>query len=490
MTPWKLMKNILRLIFMVVGIGLALSITANIITPWIQGKELEVFLGFLDWLRLNWILSLELFSLWLLLSYYAWMSEKNTQFMKIWELVKPAKKLRADDFRIQKFSGAYLFRNSNAIIEESLRSGNNVLITGKPKSGKTRAAFRAIKILDNVYVIKPKPERIEIEGIRLPYNFRKRRVVCFLDDLDYFIETGIESVIEKLRQSCKHLTVVATCRSGLELHLATNELSPLINVLTKLELEDISEDEGRELAKAAGLKWKVDQFDGTPGSVILDLQDMRNKYSRLGESKIILKAMKLLREGGIVIYDVQHIKDVCLSIFEVPQEKLRRYNWDEIVAPLVENGFITTVKDTLYIYPAYLDSCVYDYEPKEDLAQLIQLIQLLVANTDFGGLLRLGYGFFDRKEFEDARVCFTEAFTISPHYVSAHNALGLTLTKLAENEEAIGRPDRAESLYKEAAQEYGMAISHSGGVFTFLADEDSRTGFLKVAVFNIIQHIV
>ena len=49
MTLWKLIKSILRLIFMVVGIGLALSIIGNIITPLIQGKELEVFLVFLDW---------------------------------------------------------------------------------------------------------------------------------------------------------------------------------------------------------------------------------------------------------------------------------------------------------------------------------------------------------------------------------------------------------------------------------------------------------
>ncbi len=29
-------------------------------------------------------------------------------------------------------------------------------------------------------------------------------------------------------------------------------------------------------------------------------------------------------------------------------------------------------------------------------------------------------------------------------------------------------------------QEYGMSITHSAGVFTFLADEDSRTGFLYI----------
>jgi len=247
----KAIKQVPSLIIVVIGLGLLVSVVGNYVFNWLLGKELRIFEEIIRLYTSYWMFLAILLAIILAISLYAWIREKKAEFRKIWAIYKPVKKLTPGDFKIQKYKQAYINRKSNRIIENLLKNGKYVLIAGKPKIGKTRTAYEGLKIikkLENFSVIKPRPEKIdEIAKIKNPPPSDKK-FILFLDDLESFIGRNIEYVIDGLKEKSKKLIVVATCRTGKELDLVKRELPYLYREFTNIELEEISEEDGRELA--------------------------------------------------------------------------------------------------------------------------------------------------------------------------------------------------------------------------------------------------
>jgi Flp pilus assembly protein TadD len=449
---------VFSLIFVVIGLGLLENVVGNYVFNWLLGKELRIFEEIIRLYNSYWMFLAILIAIFLVILLYAWIRQKKAEFRNIWAIYKPVKKLTPGDFKIQKYKQAYINRKSNRLIENLLKNGKYVLITGKPKIGKTRAAYegtKTIKKLENFSVIKPRPEKIdEIEKIKIP-PLSNKNVILFLDDIECFVGRNIDDVIDGLKEKSKKLIVVATSRTGKELDLVKKELPSLYREFTNIELEEISENEGRELAKFAGLH--LERFDGTPGTIILDMNDMVERYKEAGDDKNILKSLKLLREGNLFVYRELRVKDVCRNIFELSDEMLRKFNWDRIINNLMENGFITRDEDIIDIYPSYLDECVYDYNPS--LRDLRKLKTILTRMGDSGSLFYLGNSFDYKEDFIQAKDCYLEALKIYPKYASAHNNLGNVLLKLGEAEKARGMYDEAVKYYKEAEENFRKAIS-------------------------------
>lgn len=388
---------------------------------------------------------------------YSWLKERKNELAKVkCELVKG---LTPEDFGIQKYKKAHVSRESDATIESLLEKNEEyILITGKPKIGKTRASYEAIRKFENFLLIKPRPEEIEIEKIIFP-PWSNKNLILFLDDLEEFIDMGIEHVINILKKKSKKLIVVATCRTGEELNRVKTEI---YRQFTTVELEEISEGDWKILIgdirkEDKNLERNLrQQFDGTPGSATLDLEDMRRRYKGAGDSQVILKSLKLLRSGNLFLYKEDRVKDVCRDIFDLPSEKIGKYSWDGLINNLKENSFITIDKDIIDIYPSYLDSCVYDYDPSPE--DLTKLKDLLVSVSDSKSLLYLGNEFIRKKDLSSAKECCSKALKINPRHASAHNQLGYISIKLGEIEESKARYGEAEKLYKEAEKEYRRTI--------------------------------
>ncbi|CAD7766967.1 MAG: hypothetical protein DNFNHJIP_00372 [Candidatus Argoarchaeum ethanivorans] len=329
----KTIQWVLKSFFGVIVLGLLLGIASNYISPWLRGKELMIFEEFIGLCRSYWMVLTFFLAIISIFWVYDWVRERKDEFRKIWEFYKPIKKLTPEDFKIQKYKKVYISRKSDVTIENILKNGKHILITGKPKVGKTRASYEAIEKLENFSVIKPRSEEIEIEKIKIP-TLSNKNFILFLDDLERFIGRNIDEVINGLKEKSKKLIVVATCRTGKELDLVKKELPSLYREFTNIELKKISEEEGRELAKLAGLH--LERFDGTPGTIILDMNDMIERYKEARDGQDILKSLKLLREGNLFVYSVLRVKDVCRDIFESSDEMLRRSNWDRIINNLTE----------------------------------------------------------------------------------------------------------------------------------------------------------
>lgn len=457
---WKGVKWVLKVFFGLILLTLGLNIASDYISPWLRGKELRIFEEFIRLCGSYWTFLVLGLAIIVVILFYAWVRERKNEFRKIWEFCKQTKKLTPEDFKIQGYKKARIPRKSDTTIENLLRNGKYILITGKPKIGKTRASYEAIKKLENYSVIKPRPQEIGIEKIKIP-PLSNKNFILFLDDLQRFIGKNVDYVIDRLKKKSKKLIVVANCRTGEELDLVREEILSLHREFTNIELEEISKDDCKKLVddikkEDKKFKWKTKQFDGTPGSVTLDLEDMKERYKKTGDGKVILKTLKLLREGNLFLYKETRVKDICRNIFELPVEMLRRYNWEEIINNLKESSFITLDEDTIDIYSAYLDVCVYDYDPS--LNDLMKLKNILIRARDSGSLFYLGNGFYYKEDFSHAKNCYLEALKIYPKYASAYTSLGYVLTKLGEAEEAKGRHDEAERLYEEAIEKYREAI--------------------------------
>ena len=455
---WKIIKLMGSFIFGSIVVGLIVAISGNIIYERIphEWKE-EMISNLIKFCSIHMIGLVALVPVFFVITIYAWKKEKEDEFRKIWEFYEPVKKLTPENFKIQGYKKAHRPRKSDTTIENSLKNEEYILITGKPKIGKTRASYEAIKKLENFSVIKPKPEEAEIEKIKIP-PWSNKNLILFLDDLERFVDKKTEYVIDSLKKKSKKLIVVATCRTGEELDLVKTEM---YRQFTTIELEVISENERKMLLEDIkkedkNFKWNPEQFDGTPGSITLDLGDMKERYKSAKDGKVVLRALKLLRGGNLFLYKESRVKDVCENIFELPPEKTKKYIWDEIINNLKEGSLITMDEGIIDIYAAYLDICVYDYDPS--INDLMKLKNMLIGVNDPGSLFYLGNGFLYKNDFVHAKDCHLAALRIYPNYALAHNGLGYASTKLGESEEAKGKYNEAEELYKKAIDEYREAI--------------------------------
>jgi hypothetical protein len=133
-------------------------------------------------------------------------------------------------------------------------------------------------------VIKVPPK--DVEHVRFP--LLKRNYFVFFDDLNKFSDVNFDFnlFLKKIKAKSKDLIVVSTCRSGDEYISVKDKsmqfLKSTFTTVVNLDEYELNKSEGEELAREAGVTWKPDQFLGTPGSVLLDIDDMRNRYRNSG----------------------------------------------------------------------------------------------------------------------------------------------------------------------------------------------------------------
>ena len=378
-------------------------------------------------------------------------------------LYKKAKKLQQSGFGIhnphETTKEVYKRKKSDDEIENYLKDSEDVLIIGMPKAGKTRSAYQAIKsVLPEFYAIKPPAEKLSDFTILPP----KKNYLIFFDDLNKFADVNFDfrRFLDKFNGRSKRMIVLSTCRSGDELDDFKGKSMEFFRRFKIVDLNDylLNEAEGEQLAEDVGVEWKPEQFNGTPGSVILDDEDMKERYKHLDDSqKAILWTCKLLRSANIFMYKKGLIKNVCAHIFET---EIDEPNWINSINRLESNSFITKPKrgfNNINVYDSTLDSVLYDYSPEDHLPPLLAL---LVELKNAEHLFYLGNSFDEKKDYENAEKCYRKSSEFNPDYAEAHNNLGNLLDDL-------GRYDEAEKEYREAIRidpDYAEAHNNLGNL--------------------------
>ncbi len=380
----------------------------------------------------------------------------------------------------------YLYRVADAEARECLRAAARresddgpfgICVLGPAMIGKTRLAWEAMQAeLPDWWLL-----RWPAEG---PLSFdlaalRGARVVFWLDDLEKYASLSLAPTLNdlprRLRQIGARFIVVATCRDGEGARRAAVHLRPLLEHLLPIRPAEIGENEiawHTAALKYHGVKLQPDQFDGTPGSVVLAVLRMAHeRYPALPKNaQRILRAMRLLRSAGIHRYAESRVRATAADVFGLePQE------WRRARRALARAGFIRLEPDPsgkayllVPVADVYLDEAVPDSMPPGiDISDgWRELEKSLTQRQDADALTQLGLAFLERPigsasvNKQHAEACFRAALSAYRRQ-SAHAAWAIAQHHLALthwHQAQTARPEERGVLLAQAIAAYRLAL--------------------------------
>ena len=303
-----------------------------------------------------------------------------------------------------------------------------ICIVGKPTMGKTRLAWEAM--------------RAELPGWTLvkwshnPPSFdypaqRGRRVVLAIDDAQEYANaneaTTLNSLPEAFRAVDARLVIVVTCRDGNDWENACKTLGKLLERLTPVSLTEITDAQADQLAallKDAGEETQREQFDNTPGSLLLGVARMRDeRYPKLLEpAKKLLRTLKLLRSARIYDYPAPRVRAAAADLFQ-----LADLDWTSARDAALRAGFLrlgeldeSGERALAPVADVYLERAVLDYPvPGAQMADdWPALKQSLTRRRDAAALNSLGNAFSEyplgnlRANRQHAETCYRAALEV------------------------------------------------------------------------------
>ena len=383
----------------------------------------------------------------------------------------------------------YIEREAEARAHLALQQHGGVIIIGRPRSGKTRLAWRLLHERPEALVVIPNSSEppVAFES----WGLTGEDVVLFFDDLH---EPAMSMSSRPLdwRRRLKEATgrpclLICTTRDGKDWERIQDNQMRLLRVLGRdtriftsqvvendeVKGEDLSRAQGWELAQALGLSSeKFDRrFDGTPGSITLDLDDMKRRYKRLREESLGTVPMSRLLNSAKLLY-VAHQPRRRGSLLRTVAEQIRGEGrigpdtWDALKRRTQEEGFGQfDSNDEFQTYRPYLEECV-EYEPSAEETEA--LLPILINAEDYDGLLYLGDTLREERRLSPAERAFR--VSIDGGNKTAYVDLGRVLA------EQPGRETEAEQAYRQAI-DAGIDAGIEGaynGLGLLLAEQPGR----------------
>lgn len=250
----------------------------------------------------------------------------------------------------QYIKETYLPREADEAARQALRAAMNrtggaplsICVFGRPMLGKTSLAFETMCAELTGWTLVHWSHGIQPEELDFAIQ-QHTKLVFWLDDLnEYASQTEAPMLLDLPRRfetPIRHLVIIATCRDGEEQTRVQTTLGSLLERLTPVYPTTITERQADALTAdvaRAGLEAQRQQFDGTPGSLLLGVNRMLWRYKQLGkETQRLLLAMKLLRSAGIYSYPVPRVRSTAVNVFHMDAQQ-----WQEALEQSVIQGFL------------------------------------------------------------------------------------------------------------------------------------------------------
>ena len=404
----------------------------------------------------------------------------------------------------------YYQRDEDNLVRSSLTDQTNVLISGPPLSGKTRAVYQALKNVKKRYdVLIPRFCDINLETFIFPRHFKFwRKWVIFIDDLHRFVELKNFEHLFKVAKE-KSVTMVATCRSGMEYDKAKNKMiekgMDIEKVFSqKVELGIITEEVGEEIAGNVGIKWAEVKFNGTVGSIFMPLLEMEKRFGEIEHTeKTILRGIRNLYLCGVYeerqVFPLKWIKMVA----QKSGLKGEDYKWTGWLEDLKAKEFLTFEKDKVKIEEVYLE---YIVEPAGEKSPLELFAEMLpVFSREPEALFRLGNRAYDFginelekalfmkiaiKAFEESlKVRTLELFPMD--YAMTQNNLGNAYRTLSKVEGKAENCRKAIKAFEESLKvrtlehfpiQYATTQNNLGIAYGTLSEVEGKAENIKKAI--------
>lgn len=355
-----------------------------------------------------------------------------------------------------------------------------ICVIGRKLLGSTRLAWEALHAIGSsggslgswTFVRWPENPSQYVELWQALQQHRAK-VVLWLDDLSKFQDERNASLIARLPFDLEEhripFIVVATLNED-EVEEAHARFGGMLDHLIEIRPSDLTSIEANTLIeklKGAGDSiYPADRFDGTPGSIVLAIDRMRDQvYPRLSDTaKQVLISMKLLRSAGIRDYTLERTLRTATTLFPPGQS-----DWTREIEALRGAGFLRqTVIDSGHqvllepIAEVYLDEAVPDYsELVSAMENWPKLEESFTTGHDAYALVRLGNAFRRSGNDDRAEVCYRTALeylirvTAEQDWASAQFGLGDVLSRRVEGSDASQRRkllEQAEDAFDSALQ--------------------------------------
>jgi tetratricopeptide (TPR) repeat protein len=295
----------------------------------------------------------------------------------------------------------------------ALSNRGGVIVLGRPKSGKTRLAWQLFEGRPDSLVVIPgdprPPNSFETSGLA------GKEIVLFIDDL-HRSALSIEPLEWRRRleeATGQRCLLICTSRDGDDWkQVERSGASRLIDVLGRDALvfssrvggqgADLSKADGLRLAQALAISEHEfgQRFDGTPGSLTLDLAEMGLRYLRLRDEQRAGISMSRLLDAAKLAYEASQPR-LRVSVLRAIAEQIRGDGrvsaeaWETLQRRTNEEGFgvFDSTSGDFRTYQPYLEDCV-TYEPSAH--DIEGLVSILLDAQDSDGLGYLGQALFMR----------------------------------------------------------------------------------------------
>ncbi|MFC2032397.1 tetratricopeptide repeat protein [Chloroflexota bacterium] len=393
-------------------------------------------------------------------------------------------------------------------IRAKIQNSENVLVTGNPLSGKSRAIYEALVSSNEPYrVIIPRLENIQSqEDFRIPLCFFGGKKVLLLDDIDkYADKQNFDYLLQRFLQ--RDIIIIASCRSGKEFEKMCKYLETFHFDVPSIfghpvEISKITNNEAAEIVKQTSSKLP-DTFDGNIGSIFLGLDAMIERYRNCSDvEKGILHCIRCLYYAGIYkgreVFSLQRIKYLCQAKEGIKKEE---YEWNGLFTDLKNKGFIETEKDELRTEETYLKYVIDDsLSILDNLAGMISFFVkdpkalLNIGNQAYSigtiDIHKADYMCIAIQAYEESLKVYTlERFPMD--YAMTQNNLGTDYRTLAEVETKADNCKLAIQAYEESLKvytlerfpmQYGTTQNNLGTAYSTLAEVETKADNCKLAI--------
>ncbi len=191
--------------------------------------------------------------------------------------LRPEEIMGPRGLRGRHFHNYYYPRDVDELVKQKILRGENVLLVGRPLSGKTRAIYEALRALGPAHdVLVPQVREVESEDFLIPRHLQFwRKEIVVLDDLDKFLEQdSFTYLVHKF--FARGTIIVASCRSGYEYDRVQSMMERELALIfaTPIEVTRVSRRQAEQVARDTDRR-VPDRFDGNIGSLFLELDTMR-----------------------------------------------------------------------------------------------------------------------------------------------------------------------------------------------------------------------
>jgi hypothetical protein len=351
----------------------------------------------------------------------------------------------------------YVERPQLEAARRALETGG-LLIIGRPKSGKTRLAWELIRAFSDAVLVMPHAPVPPLGGFETA-GLSGRQIILLCDDLHQVAEQAKPLLwIERFRRAAGAVFLIATVRDSLEWDRVCDEQTDLLEAISDDQRifisrgsdggEDLPFTLGKHLARQLGLSGEEfgHRFDGTPGSLTLDLDAMKRRYERLRREQLggvsgsrLLDSLKLLHNAGQ--------SDLAAELAQTVAERIRGNEsmaaevWEGLCRRTEQEGFGSfTARGEFQTYHPYLEQCVtYVPVPAEldtlaalfrERGELARLAQLDVARGKATAVLQTCIQFLtallellDEDSRPTLELWLKESIRLRPHLLALENLL-------------------------------------------------------------------